>query len=89
MPLGIWVRRRALTKRIAVGLRQRGSGKKFAVIALKSRANRRLAHLARPMPGDAPHHKAWQGGCAGRFGWSLPVIRLPEPLLVNFGTEVA
>jgi hypothetical protein len=66
--LGIWARQRAFTKQMAVGLRQRGSREKFAVIAAKSRAKRRLAHLEPQKAGDAPHHKAWQGRSAGRFG---------------------
>jgi hypothetical protein len=65
VPLGIWVRQRAFTKQVAIGLRRRGSRKEFAVIAVKWRANRRLAHLGRLMPGDPPHHNAWQSGCAG------------------------
>jgi hypothetical protein len=74
-PLGIWARQSVLTKQLAVGLRQGDPRRKFAVLAVKCGLNDRLAHSERPLVSDAPHHKAWQGGCAGQFGWSLAVIR--------------
>jgi hypothetical protein len=59
------------------------------VIAVQCRADHRLTHSKSPESGDAPHHKAWQGGFADRFGWQSPVIGAPEPLAGNVAEEVA
>jgi hypothetical protein len=76
-------------KQIGVDLSPRGSWKKFAVITVARGADRRLAHPEAPNPGDAPHHKAWQCGRAGRFPGNCRSAGPPEPLAENFVEEVA